>query len=508
MSDERDISVDGKEQMNSLSRRAGGALKWSTLNQVLEQGFAFCVGLLLARILDPGQFGLVAMVMVFVVISKVLAEGGMRLAVIQKKDLSESDCSTALWLNILLALVVVSLLWAVAPLIAGFYDEPRLTWIVRVLSLRLLCKAPGVIQLALIEKNLDFKLLTRSSLPANIISGLFGLYLAIAGHGVWALVVMGVVQDLLMSLFFWRVSDWRPSRGFDLSSVKAILPFGLRMAGSGLVNAIFDNLYTLVIGKFYAPAQVGFYHRARSFERLPSRNFDRIGGRVLFPLLSMAQDDPLHMRKGMVRVCRLIAFTIFPVMLFMFVVAPDMIILLIGEKWLPSALLLQILCFSGALQSLQVMNMQALSARGHADLFFRLSFIKRGISMVILFSVVWHGLTAIVAGQVVSAFIAFIINTYYTRKFLDYGLVNQIADLLPYMLSSAVTALLTLGVLQLLGSGAFLRILVAAFVFWGSYIAICCTFRLSAVQESLQIVFGDKPVWHTILAKLRKIAPL
>lgn len=488
----KNASGDPQSSTDNLPLRAAGAIKWSTLNQFLEQGFSFCVGLVLARLLAPTEFGLVAMVMVFVVISKVLAEGGIRLAVIQKKSLDEADLDTALWLNIILSIAVVATLWFLAPAIAQFYDKPELTWIVRVLSIRLLFKAPGVVQLALLEKKLNFKLLLRSTLPANVISGLFGLGLAFNGYGVWALVLMGVAQDLLISLFLWRVSEWRPKGGFRRNSVKALLPFGLRMASAGLINSIFDNLYTLVIGKFYVPADVGFYQRARSFERLPARNFEKIGGRVLFPLLSLVQGEPERIRAGLCRGCRLIAFCIFPLMMCLFLVAPDLIIVLIGAKWLPAAPLLQLLCFSGSIQSLQILNLQSLSATGRADLFLRLEVIKRGISLGILSLTVWHGLVALVLGQVLSSFITLGVNSYYTGKFFRYGLLSQIRDASLYIFVTALTLFLASLVLDFTDFAPFSRLLVGVVVFWSFYLAICFGLKLPAAKDFLQL-FGDIP---------------
>lgn len=271
-------------ESNSLREKATSGIVWSAFERFGQQGCAFVVQLVLARLLAPAEFGLIAMVSVFMAISMAIVDCGFGRALIQKEELSESDTSTIFYFNLFSAVLVSFALYLCAPLIAGFYEEPQLTSIVRWLSLSLILGSAGLVHNSLLNRSLEFKQLFKASLPATILSGVVGVVMALMGHGVWALVGQVLSDRVLRSILVWRISGWTPQLIFDWSSLREMFPYGARLAVSSVLDQGFRNIYVLVIGKVFTPVEVGYFQRARAFQQLPVANFQSILSRVAFPL--------------------------------------------------------------------------------------------------------------------------------------------------------------------------------------------------------------------------------
>lgn len=420
-----------------LRHRATSGLLWSALERFGQQGIAFLIQLLLARILVPEEFGLIAMVVVFVSISKVLVVGGFARAIIQKKELTDADLSTVFYFNLVSACCLAGGLYAVAPSIASFYGYLELVGVLRWLAVGLIFDGLSSVQRALLSRNLQFQKLCWVSLPAIVLSGGCAIALACWGYGVWALVAQSLVGKIVEFALFWLRSGWRPSRVFEWQSFLEMFPYGSRLALSGLLNQGFGNIYVLVIGKFFAPLEVGLFQRARSFQQFPVQNMQAIFSRVAFPLFAKIQDDLPRLKAGMSKANQLAALIAFPGMALLAVTASPMVEVLIGAKWLPCVVYLKLLCFVGALYPIQAVNVNLLASIGRSELFLRLEIIKKLLIIVNLMVTVRYGVLAMVYGMMVTSALSLALNTYYTHKLIDYGLWQQICDLWRIMLVSA-----------------------------------------------------------------------
>lgn len=412
-----------------LRNRAQSGLIWGAAERFSQQGFYFVVQLVLARLLAPEEFGLIAMASVFTVICFTLVDCGFGRALIQKDYISEADRSTTFYFNLLAASLISFTLFACAPVIANFYEEPVLVSVVRWLSLSLIFGSIGLVHFSLLTRSLKFKELFKATLPATLISGLVGVVMALYGWGVWALVGQVLIDRLLRSILVWLISDWTPSLLFKWSSLRSMFPYASQLALSSILDQGFRNIYVLVIGKFFTLAEVGFFHRARAFQQLPVSNFQSVLSQVAFPLFASIQNDPARMRSGMRKALQLGALFSFPTMTGMALVAEPMVVVIIGEQWLPIVPILQLLCVVGVIYPISAINVNLLMSIGRADLFLRIEIIKKLLVLANVLITYRYGLTAMILGMIVVSIIALVINTFYSKVFLGYGLFKQLKDI-------------------------------------------------------------------------------
>jgi O-antigen/teichoic acid export membrane protein len=410
---------------------------WSAIERFGQQGAVFIIQVVLARILAPEQFGLIAMVGVFMILSGILVDSGFNYALIQRKEVGDKDLSTVFYFNILVSCLMTGALWLLAPLIAKFYQFEELALILRVLSLRLIIGAFGSAQGAILSRQMKFKRVFWISLPSTIVSGAGAIWMALAGFGVWALVAQALVQSVLMSSAYWLQSDWRPKLIFDLQCLKEMFPYGSRLALTTFLNRGFENIYIIVIGKCFSAADLGYFQRARSLQRLPVENIQGIIGRVAFPLFSKMQDNPARMKRGMRKALQLSSLLIFPGMALLAAIAEPLIVTLIGSKWLPAVPYLKYLCIVGALYPIHAMNVNLLLAKGCSDLTLRIGFIKKTLELVNILITYRYGIQMMIYGMVVTSICGLWINTYYTNKLIDYSFLGQVADVLPLVCIAA-----------------------------------------------------------------------
>lgn len=451
----------------SLRHRATSGLLWSALERFGQQGCSFVVQLVLARLLAPEEFGLIAMVAVFVSIGTMLADAGFSRALIQCKEVSDTDLSTVFYFNLAGAVVFAFVLGVSAPSIAAFYQVEQLALILKVLGAALVLDSIGAVHRTLLTRDLLFKSLFLASLPATLVSGGIGIVMAATGYGVWALVFQSLSMKLFNSLFLWRQSGWLPSMVFSFASLRALFPYGSRLAVSGVIDSIFNNLYVLVIGKLFPPSQVGYFQRARAFQMLPVHNIQMVLGRVCFPLFSAMQGEPERMKRGVSIAIQLSCLLVFAGMALLAAISEDLILLLIGEPWLPCVPYLKWLCVAGAIYPLHAMNLNVLAALGRADLVLRLDIIKKLFLVANIILTVRYGIIYMVYGMVVVSFLGLWVNTHYTSKLIAYDVGQQVADVVPQILiSGAVFVAAILGRAGMGGSllGLFLSMLAGAMV--------------------------------------------
>ena len=363
----------------SLRKKTVKGLTWLGMAQAGKQAYQFAITAVLARLLSPDDFGLLGMATVFIGFVTIFGEMGVSSALIQKQDADDHHLSSAFWLNIATGLVLTVIFWAAAPLIAAFYDKPKLTLILQFSSLNFIFASFTVIQQAILMKEMDFKSLAIRDIGAVVASGVIGVSLAYAGFGVWALVYQFLTFTLFNSILLWIFSKWRPGFTFSLSAIKDIFNFSANMTGFLVLNYFARNVDYLLIGKFLGAEALGYYTLAYKLMLVPLRNISEVIGKVMFPAFSRIQDDLDKVRTAYQKMVKAISLVTFPMMLGLFAIAPEFVNVVFGQKWEPVIMLLRIFCFCGMFQSIGTTVGNILLSQGRADLHLKLQILGTAI---------------------------------------------------------------------------------------------------------------------------------
>ncbi|MGA4516235.1 lipopolysaccharide biosynthesis protein [Solibacillus silvestris] len=441
------------------------------------QGILLIVMIILARLLQPNDFGLLVMVGIFVTIAGLFAESGFTTALIQKRKVDEIDYSSVFYLNLLIASILYVVLFFSAPLIAEFLEQQKLVEILRILSLTLFLGVFNSIQNAVIGRNLQFKKLFHSSLYAVFVSAVVGITMAYANFGVWALVGQLLTQRLLVTVFLWYTLKWRPRLLFSVKRIKKLYIFSWKILVSQLIDNLFINLQNILIGKLFSPSLLGFYNRG---EQLPSFLVNNVNGSiqsVLLPALASHQDNIFRVKEMVRRSIVTSSFIIFPMMVGLAVIAEPLVGLLLTDKWLPAVPFLQIFCAVYALWPIHTVNLQAINALGRSDIFLKLEIIKSIIGLVILVISLQFGIYMMAFGVFVSGVISAFINAYPNLKLLNYSIQEQLKDLIPSLLLSLIMGMIVFPI-QWLGMASILTIIIQISVGIVLYVALAWLFKL------------------------------
>jgi teichuronic acid exporter len=390
----------------------------------------------MARLLSPREFGLIGIVTIFLALSQSFIDSGFTQALIRKKNCSQADFSTVFYFNLAISILLYFLLFCSAELISRFFNEPQLKLIVQVVGLGLIINAFSIVQRARLTKRIDFKLQTKITILASLVSGVTGIIMAFSGYGVWSLVLKSLTGFVFTSFLLWLWNKWKPGLIFSLNSFREMFSFGYKLLLSGLIDTAYRNIYLLVIGKYFSATELGFYSRANQFSSIPSSNITGIVHRVSYPVLSEIRDDIPKLKavyKKMIKSTMLITFIL---MFGMAAIAEPMVNTLIGEKWLPSVIYLQLLCFVGMFYPLHSINLDMLNIQGRSDLFLRLEIIKKTLAIPIIVIGVFFGIKIMIVGMIVISFISYYLNSYYSGRFIGYSIVDQIKDLIPALFLS------------------------------------------------------------------------
>ncbi|NLD47020.1 MAG: lipopolysaccharide biosynthesis protein [Clostridiaceae bacterium] len=461
--------------------RVLSSLFWKFMERGGTQGIQFIVQIILARLLLPADYGIIALVVVFTSIAAVFVQSGLNTALIQKKDADEVDFSSVFYLSLSLALIIYILLFLAAPSIAKFYAIPQITPVFRALSITLLFGAFNSIQNAVIARNLQFKKLFFSSTGAILVSGAVGIYMAYTGYGVWALAGQQISNQFLVTLILWFTVKWRPRLVFSIRRVKSLFSYGWKLLLSGLIDTVYRELRSLIIGKMYAPAMLGFYDRGKQFPSLIISNIDGSIQSVMFPVLSAEQDNRPRVKDMMRRAIVTSSFVVFPAMVGLAVIAEPLVKLLLTDKWLPAVPFLQIFCAVYALRPIHTANLSAIKALGYSDVFLRLEIIKKIIGLSILAVTVFYGVYAIALGQILSGIISSFVNAYPNKRLLNYSYLEQWKDIYPALILSLVMGAVVYSI-KWMGLSVILTLTVQILVGIIIYFAMAWIFKLESFQ--------------------------
>lgn len=479
----------------SLKQKTVSGLLWSFVDTMAGQGITFVVGIILARLLSPREFGLIGMITVFIAVSESFINSGFSSALIRKKDCTDTDFSTVFFFNLAAGILFFLLLFFSAPAISGFFNEPELTAILQVLGIVLIIDSLTLIQRTILTKRIDFKLQARISVIASIGSGIVAITMAFYGFGVWSLVAQRIVKQGLNSIFLWLWNRWKPLLVFSKQSFKELFGFGSKLLVSGLIDTLYRNIYYLVIGKYFSAQELGLYTKADEFKRLPSQNLNAIIGRVTYPVLSTLQDDIPRLRNNYQKLIRSVMFITFILMLGMAAVAEPMIHTLIGAKWEPAIIYLQMLCFVGMMYPLHALNLNMLQVQGRSDLFLKLEVIKKIIAIPTIVIGIFFGIKIMIVGMMVNTLIAYYLNSYWSGVKIGYSFKHQVKDILPSFFLA-----LSMGVLvYLLGEllpFSYPVNLIIQIVFGGLFVLV-----ISEVTKFRDYIFAKE----LVLEKIRSI---
>lgn len=421
---------------DSLKDKAVSGAIWRTIELFCNQAIAFVIGIILARLLSPEDYGAIGMLTIFFSVAGCFRDCGFGTALVQNKDRTEEDYSTAFIFNVCTSILVFILLFIGAPFIADFYNMPILTDITRVSALSLVISGFTGIQYAKLNIELNFKFRSQLSVLATILTGITGITLAFMGFGVWALVLQGLVSGIITGIVLWICSGWKPKLVFSKKSFKHLWKFGSNILGSGLINTIYNNLYTLVIGKCYNPASVGMYNRANGYASLPTSVIMDMALGINFPILAKLQNDRERLLGAYEKLLKVPFYVLYPVLIGLIVLADPTIQVMIGDKWLPCVPYLQILCVGYMFFPLNGLNVNLLMVKGRPDLVLKLDFIKKPVGILLLVAAIPFGIIWMMVGKAAYSVIVYSMNCYYTNKILDYGFIKQVKVLIPIILNS------------------------------------------------------------------------
>ncbi len=409
---------------------------WRFLERCGAQGVTFIVSVILARLLDPGVYGTVALVTVFTSILHVFLDSGMGTALVQKKDVDDLDFSTVFFFNIALCLVLYTVIFICAPLIADFYNNPQLKPLVRVLSLTLLVSGVKNVQQAYVSRHLLFKQFFFATLGGTIGAAFVGIWMAYRGYGVWALVVQSLFNHTIDTIILWAAVKWRPKRMFSMERLKVLYSFGWKMLASSLLDAVYTELRALIIGKKYTKEDLAYYNRGAQFPKLFVTNINTSIDSVILPTMSLHQDNRDVVRHMTRTAIKTSTYLMMPMMMGLAVCAVPVVDLVLTEKWLPAVFFLRIYCFTLAFQPIHTANLNAIKAMGRSDMFLKLEIIKKIIGMIGLLSTMFISVKAMAISMLVVSVINQMVNSWPNRKLLGYRYIDQIRDMLPQILLS------------------------------------------------------------------------
>lgn len=421
---------------NSYRRIVITNLLWKFLERGGYQGIVFLVQIILARLLAPEDFGNIAIITVFVNLANVFVQSGFNTALIQNKDTDETDYSSVFFLSLFIAVVCVGIIYIFAPGIAAFYNQPVLTNYLRVISISLIFGSVNSIQIAILSRKMEFKLLFFSSLGAAIISGVIGIVIAFKGGGTWALVIQQIGNNLFSCIIMWFTVKWRPRLEFSYVRIKKLFSFGWKLLCSGLIDVLYRNLYNLIIGKMYDSSVLGYYSKADQFPQVIVANINGSIQSVMLPAFSKYQENKKQIKSMMRRAIVTSSFFIFPIMIGLAACAENIVVILLTEKWIECVPFMRILCFSYALWPIHTANLQTLSAIGRSDIYLKLEIIKKIVGIISIIICIPLGVTALVWALLIVGIISTFINSWPNRKLLNYSLSEQIKDIIPSLIIS------------------------------------------------------------------------
>lgn len=472
---------------DNLKNRAKKGFIWNTVERLVTNGIQFILTVILARLLSPDDYGIIAMPAIFLAIAQVFIDSGFANALIRKPDLNEQDLSTAFYFNVLVGIGSYLILFFSSPLIADFFNTPILSKLLKVTALVVFLNSLGIVQQAVLTKKMDFKSQAVISAISTFVSGAIGVWMAYNGYGVWALVFQQVSAALLRVAMLWIYGRWKPLWIWSRESFGYLWNFGSKVIIIGLLDTIFNNVYAFVIGKKYNAKDLGNYTRAQQFADLPINNINSIVQKVTLPLLSEIQDDNTRLSSIYLKLIEMSSLLVVPLMFGLAAMANPLIISLLGKEWEGCVLLFQILCIARLWTPFNAINVNLLQVKGRTDLLLKLEIAKKVVITIILGLTFYRGVVFLVGGFAVCTFIAFMINTFYTKRLIGVSLWKQLQAILPAIMISIVMMLAILFVNMML-INIYIMLVIDILLCVILYSMLVYLFRREALKEVISLL--------------------
>lgn len=414
--------------MSDLKSKALSGIKWSIIDNIARRSSQFIIGIILARLLSPQEFGLIGMITIFIALSQTFVDGGFRKGLIRKKNCSNIDYSTIFYVNIITGLILYFILYSCSNIISDFFKEPELEALIKVLGLTILINSLTLVQGTILTRNVDFKSLAKISIIASLISGLIAIIFAYYEYGVWSLVVKMILGASITSLLLWYNNRWFPSLIFSVNSFKELFGFGSKILLTNLINSIFRNVYILFVGKYYGSVVLGYYTRAEGFISLASDNVTNVISRVSYPVLSKLNGTD-KLKESYRKLIKATTFITFNLSIIIVASSESLVLTLIGEQWIGTINILQLLCFVALFRPLVTLSIELINVKGRSDLTLKLTIIKKILVVPVIIVGFFYGLYPMLGSMILISFFTYIICMRWSMILIDYSLKEQIKDI-------------------------------------------------------------------------------
>lgn len=475
-----------------LKEKTISGIVWSFTEQFSTKLLGFCINIILARILAPAEFGIIAMLSVFIAIGTSLMDSGLTASLIRTNGATQRDYSTVFFFNLIGSIVIYILMFFLAPYLALFYKQEILTSIVRVYGLTFILNAFFTVQNTRLSKEMNFKAQTVILIPSVLGGGILGIVLANMGYGVWSLVWMSLFNSFLSTVMHWIYSGWRPNLIFDIKCFKSHFFFGYKMTLSGLLDTIYQNLYILIIGKFYTATQLGFYSRASAISQLSTSNLVAALNKVTYPMFAIISNDDKKLKIIYKQLLQQVLFWNAPILIFLTAMAEPLFRFLLTEKWVPAVPYFQILCLAGIMYPLHAYNINILKVKGRSDLILKLEVIKKTISVIGILIAVRFGIYGLLYFQLLFSVLGYFINSFYSGKILSYSFKEQVRDIFPIISLAFFIGFLCFLFDQLLfyrfQALDLSRLILAGMFYFFIYLGCSNIFKLKAITDFKHLI--------------------
>lgn len=474
-------------EQDNLKQKVSKGLLWNTIHNLSMKGIQFLLMLFMARLLSPDDYGTVGLLAIFIQLSNTFAESGFSLALVRKQDRTQVDLSTAFYFNIVVGIICYFIVFCIAPWVADFYNKPILTSLLRVLALTIPISSLSTVLVAMMNYNMQFKKQAMISITHTLVSGVLGLAMAFMGYGVWALVGQSLIATCLGTVLCLLLNRWHPSWIYSWKSFHEMFGFSSKLLLTRLLDTIYGNIYSIVIGKVFSPATLGHYSRAQNWATMPSTNVVSILNNVSFASLSKIQDDIEQLSRVYRKMVKTSAFIIFPLMLGLSVVSCPLIYFTIGEKWQLCAQILQIICFMFVFTPIQCLSINLIQAKGRSDLSLRISVIGKVLSVIVLVGSLPLGIIPMCWFSVLSSIIILLIDFFYVGKLLHISVFSQLRDLVPTTILSVIMYIAVFFTIRLFTTD-WIQLLAGIFVGMALYTGLAYVFKIKSLYDTIGVI--------------------
>lgn len=412
-----------------LKQKTVSGFFWSFVDNVSNYGIQFIIGIILARLLTPKDYGLIGIITIFIVVSEALIESGLTQALIRKNNPTQADYSTVFYFNLIVGIVLYILIFIASGFIADFFKQTLLIDLVKVQAINVIITSLSMVQRTILIKNINFKLQTKITTSSNALSGIIGIIFAYLGFGVWSIVFRSLLNNFFQSILLWIFNKWRPSKKFSKAAFEEMFGFGFKLLIAALINRIYNNIFYFIIGKYFPTRELGLYSRADQFKNIFSQGLNSTIQRVSYPILSSIRDDEIKLRTKYRKLLRTSVFISFTLMLFLAAISKELIFVLLGEKWIESIPYLQLLCFVGMFFPLNALNLNILIVKGRSNLLLKLEIIKKMITIPVILICAAFGIKEMIFGMIIISFLNYFLDSHYSGVLIGYSTFDQIKDI-------------------------------------------------------------------------------